>query len=136
MLVEEEDTSPKINNEGIKLVHYIVGALLYYYRAVQNRLLVVLSAIGSQQASATEQTAVAIDQILDHVTTYPNDDITYQASDMILEAQSDAGFDNESNELSLARAHIFLSENDPKHEWNKAILTIAQIIIFVMSSAA
>ena len=76
-LVAEEDTSPKLNNEGIKRVQAIVGALLYYSRAVHNRLLVGLSAIGSQQAAATEQTTAAIDQIIDHVATYPNDGITY-----------------------------------------------------------
>ena len=68
-LMEEEDTSPKINNESIKRVQAIAGALLYYARAVNNRLLVGMSAIGSQQAAATEQTALAIDQILDYVAT-------------------------------------------------------------------
>ena len=54
-LVAEEDTSPKLNNEGIKRVHAIVGALLYYTRAFHNRLLVGLSIIGAQQAAATEK---------------------------------------------------------------------------------
>ena len=56
--------------------------------------MVGLSAIGAQQVAATEQTAAAIDQILDYVETYPNYDITYQASDMILAAHSEAGFNN------------------------------------------
>ena len=77
---------PKIDNEGIKCVQAIVGAILYYAQLVHNRLLVGLSAIGVQQASATEQTTVAIDHILDHIATYPNDGITYRASDMILAA--------------------------------------------------
>ena len=110
--------------------------LLYYAWEVHNRLLVGLSAIGAQQLSATEQTTAAIDQILDHVSTYPNDGITYRSSDMILAAHSDAEFNNKSKARSRAGAHIFLSENDPKPEWNGAILTIAQIIKFVMSSAS
>ena len=76
-LVEEEDAIPKLNNEGIKRVQAIVGALFYYDRSFHNILLVGLSAIGDQQAAATEQTAAAIDQILDYVATYPNDGITY-----------------------------------------------------------
>ena len=135
-LVAEEDTSPKLNNEGIKRVQAIVWALFYYAWAVHNRLLLGLSAIGSQKAAATEQTAASIDQILDYVATYPNDGITYWASDMILEAHSDAGFKNYSKALSRAGAHIFLSENDPTPKWNGPILTIAQIIKFAMSSAA
>ena len=75
-LVEEEDTSPKLNNEGIKSVQAIVGAILYHAKEFHNRLLVSLSAIGSQQASATEQTTAAIDQVLDHVATYPHIEAT------------------------------------------------------------
>ena len=131
----EEDTIPELNNEGIKRVQAIVGTLVYYARVVHNRLLVGLSAIGAQQVSATEQTAAAIYQILDHVATYPNYGITYQASDTILASHSDYGFNNESKARSRAGSHICLSENDPNPKWNGDILTIAQIIKFVMSSA-
>ena len=90
----EEDTSPKLENEGIKRVQAFLGALLYYAQAVHNRLIVGLRVIGAQQASSTEQTAAAIDQILDHVENYPNDGITYRSSYVILTAHSDAGFNN------------------------------------------
>ena len=131
----EEDTLPKLNNMGIKRVQGIVGAILYYARAVHSRLLVGLSKIGAQQASATEQTAAAIDQLLDHVATYPNNGITYRASGMVLEAHPYTGFNNVSKARSRAEAHTFLSENDPMPKWNGAILTISQIIKFLMSSA-
>ena len=81
-------------------------------RAVDNKLLAVLSAIGAQQASATQPTSAAIDQILDHCATYPADGILYRSSDMVLCAHSYAGFQNESKGRSRAGAHIFLSEND------------------------
>jgi hypothetical protein len=55
---------------------------------------------------------------------------------MILCAHSDAGFLNETNSCSQAGAHIFLSENDPFPGFNGAVLSIAQIIKFVMASAA
>ena len=58
-------------------VQAIVEALLYYARAVDNKLLVALSELGQQQASATEATNDAIDQLLDFVSTYPADGITY-----------------------------------------------------------
>ena len=75
-------------------MQYIVGELLYYACAFNNKILVDLSVIGDQQAAATEQTTAAIDQLLGHVVTYPNDGITYRASDMVLAAHSDAGFNN------------------------------------------
>ena len=38
------------------------------------------SAIGAQQAAATEETAEAIEQLLDYVATYPNDGILFRKS--------------------------------------------------------
>ena len=77
-------------------------------RAVNNKLLVALSAIGSQQSAATENTAAAIEQLLDYVETYPNDGILFRKSDMILAAHADAGFLNESRARIRAGVHTFL----------------------------
>ena len=78
--------------KGIKRIQGILGALLYVGRAVNNKLIVALRSIGAQQASATEDTAAAIEQFLGHVATYPNDGIIFRKSDMILTAHADAGF--------------------------------------------
>ena len=100
------------------------------------KLHVTLSAIGTQQASATEDTARAIHQILNYVATYPNDGITFRASDMVLAAHSDAAYLNASKARSRAGAYIFLSEDEPIPKLNGPVLTIAQIIKLVMASAA
>ena len=81
---------------------------------------------------ATEQ---AVHLLLDYVATYPNNGIVYCASNMILCAHSDAGFLNKFQSLSHVGAHIFLSENDPYPQFNGVVLSIAQIIKFVMASA-
>ena len=120
----------------MRQVQEIVGACLFYGRAVDNKLLVAINTISSQQAHATEDTNKAVATLLDYLATYPDNGILYRASDMILAAHSSAGFHNESKGRSRAGAHIFLSENEPFPRWNGAILTIAQIIRFVMSSGA
>ena len=104
--------------------------------ADNNKLLVALSAIGAQQAAATEDTVSAIEQLLDYVATYPDDGILFRKSDMILAVHANAGFLNESRSRSIAGAHIFLSENDPKPKLNEPVLTIAQIIKTVMALSA
>ena len=53
-LAPEDDTTPPLDSQGTKRVQVIVGNLLYYARAVDNKLLVGLSDIGSQQASANK----------------------------------------------------------------------------------
>jgi hypothetical protein len=55
---------------------------------------------------------------------------------MILCAHADAGFLNKSQSRSRTRARIFLLKNDPYPRFNNAVLSIAQIIKFVMASAA
>ena len=132
----EEDSSPALDKLGVHQVKIIVGDLLNYALAVNNKLLVALSAIGEHQASATEKMQKAINHLLDYCTKYPDDGIVYCSSDMILTARSDAGFKIEIKERSIAGAHIFLYENKPIPSWNGPLLTIAQIIKYGMSSAA
>jgi hypothetical protein len=102
---------------------------------VDNKLLVALSAIVARQSCATVATEQAVHLLLDYVVTYPLDDIVYRLSDMILCAHADAGFLNKTNSRSCAGAHIYLSENDPFPRFNGAVISIAQLIKYVMASA-
>ena len=65
-IAPEEDASKPLNDEGIRHVQQVVGALLWVGRAVNNELLVSLIAIGSHQASATKETNNAINQLFDY----------------------------------------------------------------------
>ena len=46
-VVQPADTSPSLDDKGIKRVQGILGALLYVVRAANNKLLVAFNAIGS-----------------------------------------------------------------------------------------
>ena len=135
-LTLEADTSKPLDAAGTRRVQKVFGALLWIGRAVNNKLLVALSAIGSQQASAIEATNKAIHQLLDYYATYPDDGILYRASDMVLARQANAGFNNETKARSRAGAHIFLSENESIPRWNGPVLTIGQIMKYTVTSAA
>ena len=60
-----EDTSPPLDEAGIKRIQAIVGAVLFYGRAVDKKILVKLNSIGTQQAAATEATNESVNQVLD-----------------------------------------------------------------------
>ena len=64
-----EDTSPPLDETGIKRIQEIVGAVIFYGRAFDNKLLVTLNSIGTHQAAATEATNEAINQMLDFLAT-------------------------------------------------------------------
>ena len=77
-----------------------------------------------------------VKQFLDYAATHPDAITTYRAGDMVLVGHSDASYLSETKARSRAGGHFFMSNdsNDPPN--NGAVLTIAQIIKNVMSSAA
>ena len=105
-------------------------------RAVNNKLIVALSIIGFQQSSATIETEDAIEQLIDYVATYPDNGIIFRKSGMILATHADAGFLKKHKSRRKSGAHVFPSENNPKPKLNGPVLTIAQIIKYVMASTA
>jgi hypothetical protein len=135
-LTPDADTLQLLNKHCKCRIQEIVRSLLYYAWVLDNKLLVALSAIATRQSCATVATEQAVHLLLDYVATNPSDSIIYRPSDMVLCAHLDTGFLNKTNSHSCAGAHIFLSENEPFLQFNGAILSIAQIIKFVMAPAA
>jgi hypothetical protein len=135
-LTPKEDTSATLLLKCLLRVQKIIGLLLYYARAVDNKLLVVLNAITACQSKASIHTEKLVHTLLDYAAMYPNDGIVYRASDMVLCAHADASYLNETKSCSRAGAHIYLLEDDPISCFNGAVLTIATIIKFVMALAA
>jgi hypothetical protein len=130
------DTSSPLNKAGKKFIQEVIGTFLYYARCVDSTMLAALGSLATQQANPTTNTMSKVKQFLDYAATHPDAIVTYQASNMVLAAHSDASYLSESNARSRAGGHFFMSSNVPRPPNNGAILTIAQIIKAVMSSAA
>jgi len=134
--VDSEDTSALLSKSDKTYVQEVIGVFLYYARAVDCTMLPALGSLATQQSAPTQNTLMKIHQFLDYAMTHPNAIITYRASNMTLAVHSDASYLSETKARSRAGGHFFLSENDPFPQNNGAILTLAQIIKPVMSSAA
>ena len=65
------DTTNKLKEPRIKNIQRIVGAILYYSRAVYHTILTPLSPVSGDQENATEQTEYQAQQLLDYLTTHP-----------------------------------------------------------------
>ena len=91
-MVAPIDTTKPLEGKDITMVQSIVGALLYYARAIDNTILTALNDISSMQASPTENTRNKCRRLLDYVATYPNVSLRYHASDMQLHVDSDAAY--------------------------------------------
>eukprot|EP00804_Cyclotella_cryptica_P006226 CCRYP_020767-RA/>CCRYP_020767-RA protein AED:0.16 eAED:0.16 QI:0/0/0/1/1/1/2/0/846 len=134
--VDTADDSALLSNTDKTFVQEVIGVFLYYARAVDCTMLPALGSLATQQAAPTQNTMSKIHQFLDYAMTHPDAMITYRASNMILAVHSDASYLSETKARSRAGGHFFLSEDDPSPRNNGAILTLAQIIKPVMSSAA
>ena len=77
-----------------------------------------------------------VDKLLDYVATHPNDGKTYSKSSMKLAALPDAGYLNENQVRSRTNTHIYLLEDVSIPTLNESVITISQIINYVMSSSA
>ena len=64
-LVSKADLSLLLDDDCKRCIQEIIGSLLYYARAVDNKLLVALSAITACQAKATAATELAVKLLLD-----------------------------------------------------------------------
>ena len=135
----DEDTTKKLDDAGIKLIQQIVGAALYYGRAVDNTILTGLSALASDQTEATETTAERATQLLDYMASHRDAKVRYYPSDMILNIHSDASYLSETRARSRAAGYFFLGESPKKGEpirVNGAIYVYTGIFKFVVASAA
>jgi hypothetical protein len=74
-LTPKADASERLDKHRKCRIQEIVGSLLYYARAIDNKLLVALSTIAARQSYATLATEQAVHLLLDYISTYPADGI-------------------------------------------------------------
>ncbi len=65
----EVNSSPQLDEKGIKRVQKIVGSILYYARAVDMTVLMALSAIAVKQTKAMTKTMGKCIQLLDYLAS-------------------------------------------------------------------
>ncbi|KAL7490093.1 hypothetical protein ACHAW6_016101 [Cyclotella cf. meneghiniana] len=131
----ETSNAPLLNPSEKKFIQKVCGKFLFLGRAVDPTLLCPISAIASQSSKPTTDTMKQTLQLLDYLASQEEAVITYNASDMILAAHSDASYLSEPQARSRAGGHFFLSSNAEIPPNNGAVLNIAHIIKHVMSSA-
>jgi hypothetical protein len=63
--------SPSLTPQGRKQIQQVIGALLYYGRAIDGTIMTAISSLASQQATATEDTEAKLTQLLNYCSTHP-----------------------------------------------------------------
>eukprot|EP00804_Cyclotella_cryptica_P022419 CCRYP_021142-RA/>CCRYP_021142-RA protein AED:0.48 eAED:0.48 QI:0/0/0/1/0/0/3/0/284 len=122
--VDDPDLSAPLNKQDTTFIQEVINVFSYYARAVDCTMLTALSSLATQQAKLTQNTLQHINLFLDYAMTHQD---AVQAT-YLSRSQNQA--------RSRAGGHFFLTENDEVPRKNGAILTLAQIIKSVTSSAA
>ena len=90
-----DNTSPLLDSNGITLVQQIVGTLPHYGRAADNKMIVALSYLAAAQTKSTNETALALTNLLNYASKHPTATLRYVSSDMILHIHSNASYGSE-----------------------------------------
>jgi hypothetical protein len=90
--VTEATSSPALSDKEVNKIQQLTGALLYYARAVDPKLIMPINVLESDQSKATNSTADKVIKLLNYCSTHPETKIGYHASDMILHIYSDASY--------------------------------------------
>jgi hypothetical protein len=110
-------------------IQKVTGSVLYYARAVDPNVLMLLNDIATEQTKATEKTQATTNQLLDYLATHPDATIRYHASDMILHIQINASYLSISNAHSRLCGLFFFGDKSPhKDNINGSILNVASVI--------
>ena len=131
----QQDESAPLSKERVKRVQALVGYFLYYARAVDPTMLVVLGQIASSQSKATENVEAACAHFLHYAATYPNATIVYRASGMFLRVVTDASFHSEINAGTRMGGVHYLGDQHGSR-LNGMIDTLCKLIDVVVASAA
>jgi hypothetical protein len=83
---------PPLGTDETKFIQAVAGSLLYYARAVDSTILPSLSSLATEQAKPTTKTKKTVMQLLDYLATQEEAILTYNASNMILQVHTDAGY--------------------------------------------
>lgn len=112
------DETKLLDLKGVRKVQQVVGALLFYARAIDNTILPSLSTIAR------------CEELLNYCATNPNATIRYCASDMVLNIHSDASYLSATRARSQVAGYYFLGSvptDDEPIKLNGAILVFCGI---------
>ena len=135
----DDEESPAVNKADKKFIQQVLGSFLYYARAVDLTILQALNAIAAEQAHPTKLTLQRVHQFLDYMATNPDATIRYHASNMVLNAHSNASFHSASRARFHSGGYFFLGnvpKDDKPIKLKGAIYILCTILKLVAASAA
>ena len=104
LLTEPRDKTPLLQPDDITKLQKIIGAVLYYARAVDGTLMTTLNELASTQSKGTQATMQANKNLMDYCHTHSDVTVRYFASQMQFHIHRDASYLSASNNNTRARS--------------------------------
>lgn len=131
------DTSEAlVDLDRIRRIQQIIGAFMYYARAVDPSMLPAVTKLSSRQSNPTVEVEQAANRLLGYAKRYPNAQTVIHACEMILTGHSDASYLSETKARSRAGGILYLTNNIDSKIVNGSIFCMSTIIPVTVSSAA
>jgi hypothetical protein len=105
----KQDSTRPLNAAEIKRLQEIVGAFLFYARAVNCTLMPAVVQLAATQAHPTAAVLEAADRLMRYAAGHPAQHLIYRACDMILYIRSDASHQSMSDSRSVAGGLFYLA---------------------------
>jgi hypothetical protein len=134
--VPKIDRSKPLDAAATKRLQEIVGAFLFYARAVDPTMLHAVNRISSMQAHPTIQVMAEAERLLAYAYSHQSHEIVYHACDMVYHAQSDASHLSRTHSRSVAGGIHFFGNRDQPDLINGPLLCTSGIIPTVVAAAS
>ena len=130
------DNSPLVDEEARKRIQKALGIFNWYLRVTDPTFIVRFSQLSSEQSRATEQTVASLDYVLNYLHNYPNANLVFYASDMMLQVESDASYISEPQATSRAGGTFYLGKRTDMFVNSPIDQTSVRIDAAVVSTAS
>jgi hypothetical protein len=134
------NSTPALDTADKTRILEVLGALLFYARAIDSTMLTAIGELATEQSQATTTTMTKLAQLLNYCASHPDAIVRFTARDMILAVESKALY------LLVVKGqyragYIFLTTKPPSpnsscYTPNGAVHVLCHIMREVLSSAA
>jgi len=136
---DHHDKSLPATLEEKQFIQQVVGAVLYYSRAVGYSVITAICKVAREQSAPTKETVKKVKRILQYLYWHRNEAIKFTPQEMILQCHSDASYLSEPISKSRIAGIFWIGEDiilNPKYKIDGVISVDTHVVKNICTSIA
>ena len=134
-LVNDPDTSVFLDDREAHEVMEIIGCVMWYSRMVDSPTLTAVSILATEQSERRRSILPKIDRLLGHIMKFPDNKVTFHASDMQYIVFGDISHNSVSKGRSRAGGYGYYGWKEDPQRINGGVFLMSSVLDVVTSSA-